>query len=37
VKKRKGAKAKTGKVVKQGLKPGTKVPAGTKVKVTLGR
>jgi hypothetical protein len=37
VTKRKGAKATTGKVVGQSKKPGTVLPAGTVVKVTLGR
>jgi hypothetical protein len=32
-----GATARTGRVVKEAPKPGTVVPAGTKVKVTLGR
>jgi hypothetical protein len=35
VKKRKGAKAASGKVVKQSPKPGTILPPGAKVKVTL--
>jgi IPT/TIG domain/PASTA domain len=37
VTKRKGAKAKSGKVVGQSKKPGTVLPAGTVVKVTLGK
>jgi IPT/TIG domain/PASTA domain len=37
VTKKKGAKAKTGKVVGQGKKPGTVLPAGTVIKVTLGK
>jgi hypothetical protein len=37
VTKKKGAKAKTGKVVGQNKKPGTVLPAGTAVKVTLGK
>jgi hypothetical protein len=37
VTKKKGAKAATGKVVGQSEKPGTVVPAGTVVKVTLGK
>jgi hypothetical protein len=35
--KKKGAKASTGKVVGQSRKPGTVLPAGTVVKVTLGK
>jgi hypothetical protein len=35
--KRRGATARTGKVVKQVPKPGVSVPAGTKVKVTLAQ
>jgi beta-lactam-binding protein with PASTA domain len=37
VTKKKGAKGATGKVVGQSRKPGTVLPAGTVVKVTLGR
>jgi beta-lactam-binding protein with PASTA domain len=37
VTKKKGAKAATGKVVGQSRKPGTALPAGTVVKVTLGK
>jgi hypothetical protein len=37
VTKRKGAKVRTGKVVGQGRKPGAILPAGTVVKVTLGK
>jgi hypothetical protein len=37
VTKKKGAKAKSGKVVGQSKKPGTVLPAGTVVKVTLGK
>ncbi len=37
VTRRKGAKARSGKVVGQSKKPGTVVPAGTVVKVTLGK
>jgi hypothetical protein len=37
VTKKKGAKASTGKVVAQNKKPGTVLPAGTVVKVTLGK
>ena len=36
VKKRKGATAATGEVVKQSAKPGTILAPGTKIKVTLG-
>ncbi len=36
VKKRKGATAATGKVLKQSAKPGTILAPGTKIKVTLG-
>jgi beta-lactam-binding protein with PASTA domain len=37
VTKRKGASGKTGHVVTQGKKPGTVLPAGSVVKVTLGQ
>ena len=36
VRKRKGATAKTGKVVKQGPKPGTVLVGGASINVTLG-
>ena len=37
VTKQKSAKAKTGKVVKQSAKPGTVLPAGSVVRVTIGK